>query len=77
MKKSEIVVGGVYSNRKGGVRKVVDIGDHPLYSGQSDRDDVLYEFVNDWTKNNRAAGLHGVRTRSSFALWAKERVYDI
>lgn len=71
MKKSEIEIGAVYSNGKGRLRKVIDRGDHPLYQGQEDRDDILYEIVNDGTKKNLTAGKQGVMTASSFANWAK------
>lgn len=74
MNKSEIVIGGVYSNGKGRIRKVADIGDYPLYTGQNDRDDVLYEIVNDGTKANKTAGRKKRQTRTSFASWAKERI---
>lgn len=71
MKKSEIEIGSVYSNGKGRLRKVIDRGAYPLYQGQGDMDDILYEIVNDGTKKNTTAGKQGVMTASSFAYWAK------
>lgn len=71
MKKSEIEIGAVYSNGKGRLRKVIDRGDYPIYNGQMDRDDILYEIVNDGTKGNSTAGKQGVMSAASFASWAK------
>jgi hypothetical protein len=73
MKKSEIRVGTDYANGKK-IRKVIDIGNYPLYPGQQDRDDVKYLVVDDGTKDNRKCGIIGVMTKVSFANWAKEIV---
>ena len=73
MKKSEIRVGTDYANGKK-IRKVIDIGNYPLYPGQQDRDDVKYLVVDDGTKDNRKCGIIGVMTKASFANWAKEIV---
>lgn len=74
MKKSCIKVGAYYSNGKGRIREVLDIGDFPLYPGQEDHDCVKYGVVNDGTKRNVTAGKIGVMTRTSFAIWAKQLV---
>lgn len=75
MKKSEIVVGGVYSNGKGRIRKIVAEGpEYMLYDGQTEADNLRYEIVNDGTKKNKSAGEQGNITRTSFATWAKERI---
>lgn len=75
MKKSEIVVGGVYSNGKGRVRKVVAEGpEYVLYEGQAETDNLRYEVINDGTKKNKSAGEQGNITRTSFAAWAKEKL---
>lgn len=71
MKKSEIRVGTDYANGKK-IRKVIDIGNYPLYPGQQDRDDVKYLVVDDGTKDNRKCGIIGVMTKASFANWAKK-----
>jgi len=70
MKKSEIRVGTDYANGKK-IRKVIDIGNYPLYPGQQDRDDVKYLVVDDGTKDNRKCGIIGVMTKVSFANWAR------
>lgn len=77
MKKSEIVVGGIYGNGKGRIRRVVAEGDYKLYAGQMDCDCLEYEIINDGTMRNRAAGSVGRMTRVRFAAWAKERMNDV
>lgn len=75
MKKSEIRIFGVYSNGRGRVRKVVDIGpQYVLYDGQECTENLRYEIVNDGTKKNRTAGEHHNMTVAAFAAWAKEEV---
>lgn len=75
MKVKDIEIGGVYSNGKGRVRKVIDRGTQfVLYSSQCCRDTIRYEIVNDGTKNNRTAGERHNMTVQAFATWAKERL---
>lgn len=74
MKKDQIKIGSDYSNGKGRIRTVLDIGDYPLYPGQTDHDCVKYSVVNDGTKKNGMRGKIGVSTRTSFAIWAKEQI---
>lgn len=75
MRKSEITLGGVYSNGKGRIRKVVAEGaEYVLYDSQEETDNLRYEIINDGSKNNRTAGQQANITRSSFASWAKEKV---
>ncbi|WP_442637776.1 hypothetical protein [Rossellomorea marisflavi] len=75
MRKSEITLGGVYSNGKGRVRKVVAEGaEYVLYDSQEETDNLRYEIIHDGSKNNRTAGQQGNITRSSFASWAKDKV---
>lgn len=75
MKKSEILVGGSYSNGKGRVRKVVAIGhQYKLYEGQENTENLRYEIVHDGTKGNQAAGTQSNMTITGFASWAKQRV---
>lgn len=75
MRKSEITLGGVYSNGKGRVRKVVAEGaEYVLYDSQEETDNLRYEIIHDGSKSNRTAGQQGNITRSSFASWAKEKV---
>ena len=79
MKKSEIKIGGIYTNGKGRVRRVLDRtndGKYRLYDGQSETDCLLYSILNDGTKANRLCGTTGVMTVSSFASWAKEALKD-
>lgn len=66
MKTADIKIGRSYSNGKGRTRKVLDIGDYPLYPGQRDRNCVLYEYD----------GLKLHMTLVSFANWAKMEVSD-
>lgn len=74
MKKSEIVVGGVYSNGKGRVRKVVAEGEkYVLYPGQYDRDCVRYEILDDGSGKKPNTYIANA-SRASFAAWAKERL---
>lgn len=73
MKKSEIKIGGLYSNDRGRVRKVVDIGpQYILYDGQRNEENLCYEIVQDGTNNNRMAGKQCNMTVIAFAAWAKE-----
>ena len=74
-KKSEVKIGGIYSNGKGRIRKVVDIGpQYKLYDEQECLENLRYEIVHDGSKNNRTAGEQGNMTVASFAAWAKERI---
>lgn len=54
--KDQIKIGKKYSNGKGRVREVVDVGDYPLYSGQTDHDCVKYEIINDGSKETAHTG---------------------
>ena len=75
MKKCEVKIGGIYSNGKGRIRKVVDIGpQYKLYDEQECLENLRYEIVYDGSKNNRTAGEQGNMTVASFAAWAKERI---
>lgn len=75
MKKSEIKIGKLYSNGKGRIRKVVDMGpQYKLYDAQVCEDNLRYEIVNDGSKKNRTAGEQGNMTLAAFASWAKEEV---
>lgn len=74
MDKNSIKVGALYSNGKGRIRAVLDLGDYTLYPGQANHDCVKYSVINDGTKKNNGAGTIGVMTRASFSAWAKEQV---
>lgn len=75
MKKSEITIGKSYSNGKGRVRKVIDIGSqYKFYDSQESTENMRYEIVQDGSKNNRTAGQQGNMTLASFASWAKEQL---
>jgi len=78
MKKSDIVVGGVYSNGKAGrfyqERTVVDIdntGKYKTYSGQMDSLTLKYHIVKKGTKE---CAVWGIMTVTRFASWAKKKV---
>lgn len=72
MKKSEIKKGQSYTNGKGKVRRVVDIGEqYKLYDAVKDTENLLYEVVCDGSKTNRAKGERHSMTVSAFAAWAK------
>lgn len=71
MKKSEIIIGGIYTNGKS-ERKVIDIdstGKYRLNIGQEDNNTLLYETVKGANKKN------GYITLVAFSSWAKSRVY--
>lgn len=73
MKRIEIKIGKLYSNGKGRIRKVVDMGpQYKLYDAQECTDNLRYEIVNDGSKKNRTAGEQGNMTLAAFASWAKE-----
>lgn len=75
MKKNEIKIGGVYSNGKGRIRKVVDFGpQYKLYDAQECTENLRYEIVNDGSKKNRTAGEQANMTVAAFAAWAKEEI---
>lgn len=79
MKKCEIVVGGIYSNKKGAVRKVIGMGqEFKLYDSQEDEECLQYEQL----EGRKYAYAKGVSesgnqinncTVTAFANWAKER----
>ena len=74
MKKSEIVVGGIYNNGMGDkrhqARQVIAEGpEYVLYSGQEDTDCIRYRIV-----THVRLDQEGNMTRARFAAWAKRRV---
>lgn len=79
MKKSEIVVGGVYSNKKGAVRKVIGMGpEFKLYEGQEDEECLQYELLKGkkypYSKGTSESGNQiNNCTVTAFASWVKER----
>ena len=73
MKKSEITVGGIYTNGRGRIRKVVAEGAEYALWDFMDKDFIRYETIHDGTRMNKTKGeLHNC-SRASFASWAKER----
>lgn len=75
MRKDQITVGKSYSNGKGRIRKVVDIGpQYKLYDEQESTECLRYEIIDDGSKKNRTAGQQGNMTISGFASWAKEMI---
>jgi hypothetical protein len=81
MKKNEIVVGGVYTNQKGAVRKVIGMGpEFKLYGGQEDEECLQYELLKGkrypYSKGTSAPGNQiNNCTVTAFASWAKERTH--
>lgn len=77
MKKTEIRIGGIYSNGKGRIRKVIDMGpQYTLYDGQECKDNLRYEIIHDGTKKNRTAGEQHNMTLAAFASWSKAEVKE-
>lgn len=71
MKKTEISLGGIYTDGKGNARKVIATGpQYVLYDGQATTDNLRYEVVQRTTGPYRV-GRQGNATRASFASWAK------
>ncbi len=75
MKASDIVVGGVYSNGKGRVRKVTARGpEYKFYESAADTDCVQYSILKGGSSGDYASDTHGHNMSvASFAVWAKER----
>jgi hypothetical protein len=79
MKKSEIKIGGVYTNGKGRVRQVLDRtydGKYAFYDRQIEKDCVYYVILKDGTKENKYCGATGISSSRSFASWAKSQVQE-
>lgn len=75
MKKCDIKIGHTYSNGKGRLHKVVDIGPrYKFYDGQGCYENMRYEIVKDGSKKNLTAGTQGNMTLAAFAAWCKEEV---
>lgn len=75
MKKNEIQIGASYSNGKGRIRKVIDMGpQYKFYYGQECTENLRYEIVHDGTKKNRTAGEQSNMSVAAFAVWAKEKI---
>lgn len=71
MMKSEIEVGGFYTDGKAGLREVTAVGsEYALNPGQDDGDCILFRYL---ASRDGRAGKHNC-TRSNFASWAKARV---
>jgi hypothetical protein len=77
MKRDLIIPGKSYTDGKGGVRRVVDIGpQYKLYERQIATDCLRFKVV----AKKRGPLILGSEyncTRLSFAAWAKEEVSDI
>lgn len=69
MKKTEIVIDGVYANA--GMKETREIINnvYPRYPGQWDSDCVEYRVV-----SGRRSGITAIMTRAAFAAWARSRV---
>jgi hypothetical protein len=74
MKKSEIEVGGTYTDGRGSTRLVIGDGpEYVLYSTQACTDNLRYRLLSKKRGPLLVGGEYN-STRSSFAAWAKERV---
>lgn len=74
MKKSSIVVGGRYTDRKGNIREVIAEGpEFVAYSQQQEQDNIRYR----WVRRSRGdrKGDEANCTRASFAAWAKAQLW--
>ena len=57
MRKEDIKAGGTYSNGKGRVRRVLDIGpQYKLYPGVASEENLRYEIVLDGSTKNSSVG---------------------
>jgi len=77
MKKSEIRTGKIYTNRKGGVREVLDLGpQYVLYSAQREKNNLQYKVL---AKQGGPHKLGSVcnSTVASFASWAQAEIVGV
>lgn len=73
MKKSDIQAGCCYSNGKGRIRKVLDMGEeYKLYAGAQAEMGVRYEVITDGSKKNLTRGERHNMSLQAFASWCKE-----
>lgn len=78
MKKRDIKVGGLYSNGKGKLRKVIAMGsEYKLHENQSCWDNLQYKVVRDGTNGNKSVGGKKNCTVESFAKWSKEEIENL
>lgn len=73
MKKSEIELGKTYTDKKGGVRRIVGVGPYVLYDGQTDTNCVRYRIMAK-KLGPYSVGSEKNCTLISFAAWAKEEI---
>jgi hypothetical protein len=74
MKKSLIIKGKTYTDGKGSIRKVIDIGpQYVLYRGQQCDDNLVYRLLRK-IKGPNVVGNDYNSTRASFAAWANEEL---
>ena len=75
MKRSEIKVGGFYTNGNGSIREVIAEGpQYCLYPGQEEKDNLRYRLVSKnktKQKGPLAAGQEYNCTRAAFVNWAR------
>lgn len=78
MKPSDIQVGRCYTNDKGRIRKVLDIGPQSkFYPGTNDLLCVCYMLVDTGMEDTRNAGQLGCIALDSFAFWADHETATI
>lgn len=75
MKKSEIKVGRTFTNRKGSIREVTNLGYYPLYKDQQDTRCVQYKILAK-KRGPYLVGSSQCCTQSTFAAWAKEMISE-
>lgn len=75
MKKTELLKGHIYSNGRGRMRKIIDIGpQYKSYDEQDCAENLRYEIVHDGSKANATKGHQHNMTLAAFSIWAKEDV---
>jgi hypothetical protein len=76
MKLNEIVIGGEYTDEKGGVRRIIAMGpQYTFYPGQVTTDNLRFLILKSPFKAGEfAAGKERNTTRGSFASWARKRI---
>lgn len=73
MRKSDVRVGGIYADRKGALRQVIDQGSHLLADSQvADKDAVRYRVLA--SVKDGEVGREASMTRAGFVDWAVEEV---
>lgn len=75
MKKSEIKVGRTFTDGKGNIREVTNLGYYPLYKDQQDTHCVQYKVLTK-KRGPHPVGSSQCCTQSAFAAWAKGMISE-